>query len=94
MGVAVSGASALGDSLGTDTETDGRVRVGDGRSIPSPPQPLSSSTASPDTGRIHARDRVAPGVRVSMSEAFLPHVGGDCPEVCAGDAGVGITRTG
>ncbi len=29
-----------------------------------------------------------------MSEAFLPHVGGDCPEVCAGDAGVGITRTG
>ena len=93
-GVAVSGASRSG--TGGDRHRDRRQGAGGGRQV-DPPHPHSRSAAARRARtprRIHARDRVAPGVRVSMSEAFLPHVGGDCPEVCAGNTGAGITRTG
>ena len=51
---------------GTDTEIDGIVgspeRVGVGRVMPSPPQPVSRSRASPDAGTSHSLEGRVPEV--------------------------------
>ena len=76
-GVGLSGTTTLGGTDGTgdgtgteidgtDTEIDGIVgspeRVGVGRVMPSPPQPVSRSTASPDAGTSHSLEGRVPEV--------------------------------